>query len=51
MLGPEKMDELIWASKPGSGPAAKVLREIREMAERNRAALLEEWENKVCHDD
>jgi hypothetical protein len=41
LLRPDKMIEVKWAEKQ---PSASLLRQLCSLAERNRTALLKEWE-------
>lgn len=43
-------EHLEYEVKWGKSPSAKVLEELRELAVENRAALLSEWESKVCQE-
>jgi hypothetical protein len=41
--------EVKW-SKPGKRPPADIRKTLRDLAVKNRLALLEEWETKVCQE-
>ncbi len=43
-------EHLEYEVKWGKPPSAKVLEKLRELAVQNRAALLSEWERKVCQE-
>lgn len=42
--------DLDYDVKWGKAPAARVLREIRDLTVEKRVELLEEWEKKVCQE-